>query len=276
MYAPVHWGIIASFRRREIESQRDFLAARFSTKLFEEDQPVLVEVANHVENTTCNLMQGKDDASLVASAKNGDRSAFELLVERHERVIFFTALRITGNREDAQDIVQQSLQKAFVHLKEFEGRSSFSTWLTRIALNEALMLKRSSRRSREVPLDDSDPTSETQVALQMPDARPNPEHSYSQRERQRLLLTAMNSLKPGIRKALVICDLDERSTKETAEILGLSVSAVKSRVNRGRRALRERLKRQMLPATVASRARGWRTRRRQFGMPGIASASIAR
>jgi RNA polymerase sigma-70 factor, ECF subfamily len=237
---------------------------------------VLVEVSEHVEKTACDLMQGKDDASLVASAKNGNRSAFELLVERHERVIFFTALRITGNREDAQDIVQQSLQKAFVHLKDFEGRSSFSTWLTRIALNEALMLKRSSRRSREVPLDDSDPTSETQVALQMPDARPNPEHNYSQRERQRLLLSAMNSLKPGIRKALMICDLDERSTKETAEILGLSVSAVKSRVNRGRRALRERLKRQLLPATVASRSRMWRSKRIHFGAQRMTGVSAAR
>ncbi|HTW23065.1 MAG TPA: sigma-70 family RNA polymerase sigma factor [Candidatus Baltobacteraceae bacterium] len=237
---------------------------------------MLLDVSSHVEETACNPVPARDDISLVASAKNGDRSAFEILVERHERVIFFTALRITGNREDAQDIVQQSLQKAFVHLKEFEGRSSFSTWLTRIALNEALMLKRSSRRSREVPLDDSDPTSETQVALEMPDARPNPESSYSQRERQRLLLSAMNSLKPGIRKALMICDLDERSTKETAEILGLSVSAVKSRVNRGRRALRERLKRQMLPATVASRARSWRARRRQFGMPQFTRASAAR
>lgn len=237
---------------------------------------MLIEVVDRVEETDCNDLRVKDDASLVASAKTGDRAAFELLVERHERTVFFTALRITGNREDAQDIVQQSLQKAFVHLREFEGRSSFSTWLTRIALNEALMLKRSSRRSREVPLDDSDPTSETQVALETPDARPNPESSYSQCERKRLLLSAMNDLKPGMRRALLICDLDERSTKETAEILGLSVSAVKSRVNRGRRALRDRLKRQLLPASRGSRPPIWRAKRRSFGLPRVVGASVAR
>lgn len=244
--------------------------------MFKEDYPVLIEVVDRVEETDCNDLRVKDDASLVASAKTGDRAAFELLVERHERTVFFTALRITGNREDAQDIVQQSLQKAFVHLREFEGRSSFSTWLTRIALNEALMLKRSSRRSREVPLDDSDPTSETQVALETPDARPNPESSYSQCERKRLLLSAMNDLKPGMRRALLICDLDERSTKETAEILGLSVSAVKSRVNRGRRALRDRLKRQLLPASRGSRSPIWRAKRRSFGLPRVVGASVAR
>ena len=234
---------------------------------------MLIEALNEVGEAT-DGQQVKDDNSLVAAARSGDQSAFELLIGRHERAIFFTALRIAGNREDAQDIVQQSLQKAFVHLKEFEGRSSFSTWLTRIALNEALMLKRSNRRSREVPLDDSDPTSETQVALETPDSRPNPECSYSQYERERLLLSAMNDLRPGMRRALLICDLDERSTKETAEILGLSVSAVKSRINRGRRALRERLKRHVPPASAGSRPRIWRPRSRGFrGIRQIAGAS---
>jgi RNA polymerase sigma-70 factor (ECF subfamily) len=237
---------------------------------------VLIEVLDRAEETACNDLPAKDDASLVAAAKSGDRSAFELLVERHEQAIFFRALRITVNREDAQDVVQQSFQKAFVHLREFEGRSSFSTWLTRIALNEALMLKRSNKRSREVPLDDSDPTSETQVALETPDSRPNPECSYSQYERKRLLLSAMNDLKPGMRKALLITDLDERSTKETAEILGLSVSAVKSRVNRGRRALRERLKRQLLPASTGSRSPMWRAKTRPFArLPHLAGTRVA-
>jgi RNA polymerase sigma-70 factor, ECF subfamily len=223
---------------------------------------VLSEVSDRVEETPCDQLGEMNDVSLVAAAKSGDGSAFEILIERHQRQIFFTALRITGNREDAQDIVQQSLQKAFVHLSEFEGRSSFSTWLTRITLNEALMLKRSARRSREVPLDDSDPTSETKVAMETPDTRPNPECGYSQHERKELLLSAMNGLNPGIRKALLICDIDERSTKETAEILGLSVSAVKSRVNRGRRALRSRLKRQIMSGSPSPI---WRTRPRSLG-----------
>jgi RNA polymerase sigma-70 factor (ECF subfamily) len=82
------------------------------------------------------------DAALVAGAKTGYARAFELLVERHERRIFSIARRMTRNREDAEDVVQQSFQKAFINLRKFEGDSLFSTWLTRIAINEALMLLR--------------------------------------------------------------------------------------------------------------------------------------
>ena len=83
-----------------------------------------------------------DDATLVRAASTGDDKAFGLLVEHYGRMVLFTVVRITGNREDAEDVLQQSFQKAFVHLKEFQGRSSFSTRLTRIAINEALMSKR--------------------------------------------------------------------------------------------------------------------------------------
>src|SRR6266851_5248507 len=87
-------------------------------------------------------LSDKGDMTLVAAAKNENRQAFEILVERHARRVFFTARRMTRTREDAEDVVQQSLQKAFVHLDQFEGKSSFSTWLTRIAINEALILLR--------------------------------------------------------------------------------------------------------------------------------------
>src|SRR5882672_801348 len=91
----------------------------------------------------------QEDAALVAGAKTGDARAFELLVQRHEGKIFSLAYRMTRNREDAEDVVQQSFQKAFIHLKKFEGESLFSTWLTRIAINEALMLLRRKRGSRD-------------------------------------------------------------------------------------------------------------------------------
>ncbi len=96
-----------------------------------------------------------EDAALVAGAKTGDARAFELLVERHEGKILSLAQRMTRNREDAEDVVQQSFQKAFIHLKKFEGESLFSTWLTRIAINEALMLLRRRRGTREVPIAES-------------------------------------------------------------------------------------------------------------------------
>src|SRR3981081_4690023 len=107
----------------------------------------------------------EEDAVLVATTKTGDTRAFELLVERHERMIFSLARRMTGNREDAEDVVQQSFQKAFIHLKKFEGESLFSTWLTRIAINEALMLLRRKRGSRELSIAESNTEDETALPL---------------------------------------------------------------------------------------------------------------
>src|SRR5712664_4262320 len=184
----------------------------------------------------------QEEAALVAGAKIGDAAAFELLVQRHERKILSLAQRMTRNREDAEDVVQQSFQKAFVHLKNFEGESLFSTWLTRIAINEALMLLRRRRGSREVPIAESNTEDETALPLDIPDAGPNPEDSCLQREQERILSAAVNELTPGMRKAIQLHELDERSTEETAQVMGLSVGAVKARVFHGRRKLRETLR----------------------------------
>jgi RNA polymerase sigma-70 factor (ECF subfamily) len=184
---------------------------------------------------------GKGDMALVAAAKNGNGKAFEILFERHERKIFFVAQRITRTRQDAEDVVQQSFQKAFTHLRKFEGRSAFSTWLTRIAITEALMLLRKSRGLREMVVDDLNGDGETTPGLELPDTSPDPEAIYSQRESAEMLSAAMNELSPGTRRAMQLRDLDERSSEETARIMGISVSALKGRVFHGRRKLRERL-----------------------------------
>jgi RNA polymerase sigma-70 factor, ECF subfamily len=184
----------------------------------------------------------KEDEALVAGAKTGDAQAFELLVERHEGRIFSMARRMTRNREDAEDIVQQSFQKAFLHLRKFEGDSLFSTWLTRIAINEALMLLRRKRGSREVPIE-SNTEGETVLPLDIPDLGPNPEDRCLQREQERILSAAVNELTPGMRRAIELRELGELSTGETAEVMGLSVGAVKARVFHGRRKLRQTLKR---------------------------------
>jgi RNA polymerase sigma-70 factor (ECF subfamily) len=191
---------------------------------------------------------GKADMQLVAAAKNGNREAFDILVERHEQRIFFVARRITPTREDAEDAVQRAFQKAFTHLRKFEGRSSFSTWLTRVAINEALMLQRKTRGLREVPMGDANSNEEATSALEVPDSGQSPEVNYSQRERQRILSSAMNELPHRTRRAIQLRELDERSTKETARIMGISVGAVKARVFHGRRKLRERLKHSVEPA----------------------------
>jgi RNA polymerase sigma-70 factor (ECF subfamily) len=187
------------------------------------------------------------DMTLVAAAKNGNKKAFEILVKRHQQRIFLVARRITRRREDAEDVVQQTFQKAFSHLRKFEGRSAFSTWLTRIAITEALMFLRRSRGIREVLIEDLNGNEETTSVLEVPDSRPDPEAIYSQREWVGMLSLAMNELPYGTRRAIQLRDLDERSSDETARILGISVGALKGRIFHGRRRLRERLEQIVKP-----------------------------
>jgi RNA polymerase sigma factor (sigma-70 family) len=198
---------------------------------------------------TVGCLVDTDDIALVADAKTGSSHAFEVLVERHARRILRVAQRVTGNREDAEDIAQQTFQKAFVHLQTFEGKSSFSTWLTRIAINEALMGLRRKRWASTVSIDEVTPRGGAVLARQVPDLGPSPERSYSQQERERILSFAMNQLTPGIRAAIQLCKLDELSLKESAQIMGVSIEATKSRVHLGRRRLREALKRYFSPTS---------------------------
>ena len=183
------------------------------------------------------------DETLVLAAKNGNEQAFEILVERYRRKIFAVALHFTRIREDAEDIAQQSFQKAFLHLSRFEGKSSFLTWLTRIAINEALMWLRGNRRHRHIPIDEaSDDAGEALWRVQISDSDPDPEATYLQQEETQILAAAIGQLKPGLRRAIELRDLEELSTEETARRMGLSISATKSNVLRGRRKLREALK----------------------------------
>jgi RNA polymerase sigma-70 factor, ECF subfamily len=188
------------------------------------------------------------DAVLVAAAKKGSLPAFEVLVQRHERRMLRLAQRVTRNREDSQDVVQRSFQKAFVHLHRFEERASFSTWMTRIVVNEASMCLRANRRVRVVGIDELAPHEEPAVGFQIPDSHPSPEQNYSWQETETMLSFAIRQLSPGIRTAIKLCYLDERPLKETAQMMGISASAVKSRVLRGRRKLHKTLKRFLRPA----------------------------
>jgi RNA polymerase sigma-70 factor (ECF subfamily) len=183
------------------------------------------------------------DAALVAAAKSGDGYAFEVLVKQHQSRVRAVAWRITGVAEDAEDIAQQTFQKAFVYLNRFEGNSSFSTWLTRIAINQSLMWIRKKRASREVPIAESNVEHESSLPLDPPDPGPSPEDRYSQREWKQILSCAMNELTPAIRRAIELRDLDELSTGETAAILRVSAGTVKTRLFHGRKKLRVKLKR---------------------------------
>src|SRR6267143_7234500 len=197
-------------------------------------------------------LSDQGDMTLVAAAKNENRQAFEMLVERHARRIFFVARRMTRTLEDAEDVVQQSFQKAFAHLRNFEGRSAFSTWLTRIAITEALMFLRRSRGLREVLIDDLNGNEEGTTGLEVPDASPDREAIYSQREQVEMLSAAINELPYGTRRVIQLRELDERSSEETARIMGISVSALKGRMFHGRKKLRERLKHYVQPAGTST------------------------
>ena len=169
-----------------------------------------------------------DESALIAAAKSGNAQAFEALIARHRQRILAIALRRARVRQDAEDIMQQTFQKAFLHLHQFEGRSSFSTWLTRVAINEAQMLHRKSGNTREVSIDDLNEHAETVTPLEIQDSAPDPEAAYSKREWRRILSFALNELPRRTRRAIQLRDLDERSTEETARILGISISAVKA------------------------------------------------
>jgi RNA polymerase sigma-70 factor, ECF subfamily len=182
----------------------------------------------------------EDEPLLVAAAKSGDISAFETLVGRYERKIFRLAQNITQNREDAEDVMQEAFLKAYEHLDEFQGNSRFYTWLVRIAVNQALMKLRK-RRPNQVSLDEDVDTGEETIPREVEDWGPSPEDRYEQTELSKILQTTIGELDPSFRIVFQLRDIEELSTEETAEALGLSVPAVKSRLLRARLKLRTKL-----------------------------------
>lgn len=183
-----------------------------------------------------------DESALVAQAKAGDAAAFSKLVERYERKIFRLAKHITQNEEDAEDVLQDSFLKAYEHLQGFQEQSKFYTWLVRIAVNEALMKLRKRRSGQIYSLDETVDTGEETVAREIA-VWDNPEQRYSQEELRGILQQAVDSLSPIFRTVFVLRDVDELSTEETAEALGISIPAVKSRLLRARLQLRDKLTR---------------------------------
>lgn len=185
-----------------------------------------------------------DEAVLVERAKAGQPEAFSELVKRYERKIYRLAFNITQNAEDAEDVLQDAMLKAYEHLDGFEGHSKFYTWIVRIAVNEALMKLRKRRGDKSVPLDEPIDTGEETVKREIAVWEDNPEQQYSREEFQSILKDAVAGLKPDFRIVFTLRDIEELSTEETAHSLGISVAAVKSRLLRARLALREKLTRQ--------------------------------
>jgi RNA polymerase sigma-70 factor, ECF subfamily len=184
-----------------------------------------------------NELREWSEEQLIAAAKTGKRAPFGELCERHAKKVLRVAHRITRNREDAEDAVQDCLLSAFVHLKGFDGRSRFATWLTRIAINAALMKLRKNRGIREVPMDEPNPSPELRGHSEIQDEGLDPEEAYRLRERKRIVNEAISGLRPRVRKVVELHQLQELSIRETAQILGISTTAVKSRMFHARVAL---------------------------------------
>src|ERR1700731_2268422 len=186
-----------------------------------------------------NDLRAWSEEQLIAAAKTGRRAPFGELCERHMKQVSCVTNRITRNREDAEDAAQECFLNAFVHLKDFDGRSQFATWLTRIAINAALMKLRKNRGAREVSMDEPNPPSEPVTQREFRYDAPDPEESCSLRERKRIVKSAISGLRPRARNVVELIHLQEHSTRETAQILGISTAAVKGRMFHARVALHQ-------------------------------------
>jgi RNA polymerase sigma-70 factor (ECF subfamily) len=180
-----------------------------------------------------------DNATLVAGARSGDSSAFVELSKRHSRRVLNKIYRITNNWQDAEDVLQESLMRAFVHLHTFECRASFSTWLTKIAINTALMLLRKRRGVMRSAIDGTLDDPDQAEKWELRDHRDNPEQHYARQQRANMLSGAILRLRPGLRSVLELQLAGEHSTKEIAQSLGISEPAAKSRLLRAKNALRK-------------------------------------
>jgi RNA polymerase sigma-70 factor (ECF subfamily) len=176
-----------------------------------------------------------DEEALVRSGLKGDREALNALFTRYTRPLYQTALRLLGNPEDAEDALQDGLLSAARNFKRFEGRSKFSTWLTRIVINAALMRLRSQRARPTISLEQEDSEQrELTLGSRIPDGRPGPEEGYAQRERSEILERGLKTLPPALQSAVWLRDIEGLSTAEAARALGLSEGTLKSQLHRGR------------------------------------------
>jgi RNA polymerase sigma-70 factor (ECF subfamily) len=177
------------------------------------------------------------DEVLVAAAKLGDHPAFVELWTRHSKTAFNMAYRVMGNRDDAEDAIQDAWMKAYIHLNTFDGRAKFSTWLTRIAINSSLMILRRKRSRPETSMEVTD--GDTGQHCEIADQTKNVEELYAKHERVERLRRAICHLQPTLRNVVEIHQSNDRSVKEIAELAGISVAATKSRLLRAKRILRK-------------------------------------
>lgn len=182
-----------------------------------------------------------NEAALLRRAMAGDQSALEMLFARNNRALYQTALRLLGNPEDAEDALQEGMLAAYRNLRHFEGRSQFSTWLTRIVINAALMRRRSRRTHLAVSLDDTDREEQVPAAERFPDDGPSPEEIYAGYELSERLHENLEGLSPVLRRAFELRAIAGLTADEAAKALGVSRNTLKARLWRARHQLATRL-----------------------------------
>jgi len=180
----------------------------------------------------------RSEYHLVRAAMNGHSGAFASLCERYRQQLLRAAHRITRSHEDAEDAVQDALMRGFIHLRDFNGRSAFGTWLTRIAINSALMILRKKRSGMEAATVSSDDIGSEEVHFEIADHAPNPERRYAVLEESRMVRKAVKRLRPSLRRVVDIQQFQERTMRETADAMGISVAAAKARLFHAKAALR--------------------------------------
>jgi len=189
-------------------------------------------------------IQGSEE-KLIRAGQRGDHQAVETLFRRYQRPLFQTALRVLGNTEDAEDALQDGLLSAYRNLKRFEGRSQFSTWLTRIVINAALMRRRSAKARPAVSLDEPPREDELPATERFADGGLTPEQVFANTEIREMLSENLDQLSPLLRTAFVLREVQGYSTGEAAKKLGVTENTLKARLWRARHQLAERLGRRL-------------------------------
>jgi RNA polymerase sigma-70 factor (ECF subfamily) len=180
------------------------------------------------------------DAEIVLRVRAGDRGLFEILMRRHNQRMYRVARAVVKDEHDVEDVMQQAYFNAFMHLHQFEERSQFSTWLTRITLNEAFGRRRKMRQSESIerlPLDAGMDSGDFMETITSP--RPDPERQAYAQELHRALEEAVDALPETYRAVFMLRDIEGLSTIEAGEGLGLSEEAVKTRLHRARAMIRQ-------------------------------------
>src|ERR1700674_2564985 len=186
-------------------------------------------------------IEEQSEEQLIERGLNGDSRALDPLFARNSRTLYQTALRVLGNPEDAEEALQEGLLSAYRNLGRFERRSQFSTWLTRIVINAALMRRRSKRARPAVSLDDWTPDGELPLAERFADESPNPEQLYAGTELGDRVNKNLAQISPLLRTAFWLREIEGLTAEEASQALGVSRNTLKARLWRARQELAARL-----------------------------------